>query len=88
MRTGTFQYRTRNLRTGNPGSFDTASQELYDRVMRETLVREAEEANRKQDEAPIREIQHAVLAALRKGKSFATAIMKAVHASTSAAHDS
>jgi hypothetical protein len=69
----TFRYWTRNLRTGGPGSFDAASRELYDRAMRETLQRESEEANRKKDDAQIREIQQAVLAALRKGQSFATA---------------
>lgn len=69
----TFDYWTRNLRKGDPGSLDSASQELYEQMTRETLEREAQTANRKEDEAAIRAIQQAILAALRNGKRFGTA---------------
>lgn len=69
----TFEHWTRNLHKGSLPSLNAASQELYDRMVRETVERETEAANRKEDDAPIRAIQQAVLAALRKGDRFGTA---------------
>jgi hypothetical protein len=69
----TFDYWTRNLRKGDPGSLDSASRELYEQTTRETLEREAAAANRKEEPAAIRAIQQAVLAALRNVRRFATA---------------
>jgi hypothetical protein len=69
-----FEYWTRDLKTtARPGFLDSASRDLYEERVAATLERESQEANREEDEAPIRAVQQAVLEELRKGKSFRTA---------------
>ena len=56
--------------TTDIGALETASEELYEQLLRDTRKREAEFASRNDDSGSIRAVQQSVLGSLRQGRSF------------------
>jgi hypothetical protein len=65
----TWQAWIRPLQATMPPQTLPVDRELYQRVVRETLEREMELANQREDDAPTEAARHAVLDALRRGKT-------------------
>ncbi|MGC4056138.1 MAG: hypothetical protein QM757_45615 [Paludibaculum sp.] len=69
-----FEYWTLRLQCGSCGNGWAAElKHFYDRQVSESLAREEDEAQKKEDPAAIAGIQHAVLSAMRSGRRFSTA---------------